>query len=89
MNYTELLEDTMRIGIEMIPINVVTPVMDFNMAFIEFEDFEKLGLAVTGEDGRERFNIVMKKDIVAIQVLYEEDIVLNFGVEEDIDVMFD
>lgn len=57
-----------------IPLNVTTTLSDFNLCFIEYEDAEKLLLAVTGEDGRERLNIVFKKHIVSIAVVYDGDV---------------
>lgn len=74
MNITELLQKTLNIDPEHICLNITTITDIFQLCFIEYEDYEKLGVYITGEDGRERFMIINKEQIVALQVIYEQDI---------------
>ena len=74
MNITELLQKTLNIDPEHICLNITTITDIFQLCFIEYEDYEKLGVYITGDDGRERFMIINKEQIVALQVIYEQDI---------------
>lgn len=68
-------------------INVHTVDFDFNLAFVEFEDSDVLGILVTSEDGREKLKLVNKKYIEYVEIVYADD--LNFeGIEESKDKMF-
>lgn len=68
-------------------INVHTEDFDFNLAFVEFEDSDVLGILVTSEDGREKLKVVNKKYIEYVEIVYADD--LNFeGLEESQDKMF-
>ena len=84
MNITELLTKTMNCDYKNICLNITTITDIFNLCFIEYEDPEKLGVYITGEDGRERFLIIQKEHIVALQVVYEQDIQIH---EDNNDVM--
>ena len=88
MNITELLHLTLEISPEHICLNITTITDIFNLCFIEYEDEEKIGTYITGEDGRERFLIIRKEHIVSLQVIYEDDIKLGIGdFEENTDIM--
>ena len=86
MNITELLTRTLNTDIEYICLNITTITDIYNLCFIDYEDHEKIGAYLTGDDGRERFIIIYKSQIVALQVVYQNDIKLNTG-HEDEDVM--
>ena len=83
-NYTELLTKNLKTKIEFICVNIFTITDVFNLCFIEYEDFEKLGIYITGSDGRERFSIINKKQIVALQVVYEQDVELVSKDKKDV-----
>lgn len=85
MNITELLTRTLNTDIEYICLNITTITDIYNLCFIDYEDHEKLGVYITHEDGRERFLIIYKSQIVALQVVYEQDI--KIGDDEKGDVM--
>ena len=84
MNITELLHEKLHTDITHICVNITTITDIYNLCFIDYEDYEKLGVYITGEDGRERFLIIYKDQIVALQVVYEQDITLNKGEEKDV-----
>lgn len=77
MNITELLSNTLNIDPEHICLNITTITDIYTLCFIEYEDYEKLGCYITGTDGKERFIIIYKDQIVALQVVYENDIHLK------------
>ena len=88
MNITELLQHEVKIDPKHICLNITTITDIYNLCFIEFEDHEKLGVYITGDDGRERYLIIMKDQIVALQVIYEQDINIEIGKhEENTDIM--
>ena len=86
MNITELLSKTLDTDYQHICLNITTITDIYQLCFIEYEDYEKLGCYLTGTDGRERFLIINKEQIVALQVVYEQDIRLELDKEEE-DVM--
>ena len=86
MNITELLQKELDTDPKHICVNITTPTDIYNLCFIEYEDHEKLGVYITHEDGRERYGIIYKAQIVAVQVVYQNDIKLKTG-HEDEDVM--
>jgi hypothetical protein len=81
INITELLHTALEIDPKHVCLNITTVTDIYPLCFIEYEDFEKIGTYITGEDGRERFLIIYKEHIVSLQVIYEQDIEL--GVRED------
>ncbi len=81
INLTELLHTALEIDPKHICLNITTITDIYPLCFIEYEDNEKIGTYITGEDGRERFLIIYKEHIVSLQVIYEQDIEL--GVRED------
>ena len=81
INITELLHTALEIDPKHVCLNITTITDIYPLCFIEYEDNEKIGTYITGEDGRERFLIIYKEHIVALQVIYEQDIEL--GVRED------
>ena len=81
INLTELLRTALEIDPKHVCLNITTITDIYPLCFIEYEDNEKIGTYITGEDGRERFLIIYKEHIVALQVIYEQDIEL--GVRED------
>ena len=85
MNITELLHDKLKTNPENICVNITTITDIYNLCFIDYEDYEKLGVYITGEDGRERFLIIYKDQIVALQVVYQNDFKLEK--KEKVDVM--
>ena len=84
MNLTELLHEKLDTDIEYICVNITTITDLYNLCFIDYEDHEKIGVYITGEDGRERFLIIYKDQIVSIQVVYENDIKINKTEEKDV-----
>ena len=85
MNLTELLHNKLKTDIKYICVNITTITDQYNLCFIDYEDYEKLGVYITGSDGRERFLIIYKDQIVALQVVYENDI--RFEKKDKVDVM--
>ena len=81
INITELLHTALEIDSKHVCLNITTITDIYPLCFIEYEDNEKIGTYITGEDGRERFLIIYKEHIVSLQVIYEQDIEL--GVRED------
>ena len=86
MNIKELLNKELDTDPKHICLNITTITDIYNLCFIEYEDQNKIGCYITGEDGRERYIIIYKTQIVAIQVVYEQDIQIN-PKEEKNDVM--
>jgi hypothetical protein len=73
-NITELLTKHLNTDPKHICVNITTITDLYNLCFIEYEDPYKIGAYITGDDGRERFIIINKEQIVAIQVIYEQDL---------------
>lgn len=86
-NITELLTKHLKTNPKHICVNITTITDLYNLCFIEYEDPYKIGAYITGEDGRERFIIINKEQIVAIQVIYEQDLKLEPNNNEDIMVV--
>ena len=86
MNITDLLRLTLEIDPKHICLNITTITDIYNLCFIEYEDEDKLGVYITGDDGRERYLIINKAQIVSLQVVYEQDIKLN-NHHNDTDIM--
>ena len=86
MNIKELLKTELDTDPKHICLNITTITDIYNLCFIEYEDHTKIGCYITGEDGRERYIIIYKTQIVAIQVVYENDIKLELDPKET-DVM--
>lgn len=84
MNITELLHTAVEIDPKNICLNISTTTDIFNLCFIEYEDENKIGVYITGEDGRERFLIINKSQIIALQVVYENDIQITKNDEDDV-----
>ena len=84
MNITELLHEKLHTDITHICVNITTITDIYNLCFIDYEDYEKLGVYITGEDGRERFLIIYKDQIVALQVVYQNDINIEKDTNEDV-----
>ena len=84
MNIIELLTRTLKTDIEYICLNITTITDIYPLCFIDYEDHEKIGVYVTHDDGRERFAIIYIAQIVALQVVYEQDIQID---TDDKDVM--
>ena len=87
MNITELLKKELDTDPEHICVNITTPTNIYNLCFIEYEDHEKIGTYITGEDGRERYAIIFKEQIVAVQVVYEQDVNIKDNEETREDIM--
>ena len=81
MNLTDLLHLTLEIDPKNICLNITTITDIYNLCFIEYEDENKIGVYLTGEDGRERYLILNKTHIVSLQVVYEQDIQLTTDTE--------
>ena len=84
MNLIELLTRTLKTDIEYICLNITTITDLYPLYFIDYEDHEKIGGYITGDDGRERYLIIYKQQIVSLQVVYEQDINITI---DDKDVM--
>ena len=86
MNITDLLHLTLELDPKHICLTITTITDIYNLCFIEYEDEDKLGVYITGDDGRERYLIINKAQIVSLQVVYEQD--LKFTTDnEDTDIM--
>lgn len=83
MNITELLTTTLKTDIEQICTNITTITDIYPLYFIEYEDHEKIAGYITGTDGRERYQIIYKTQIVSIQVVYQNDIKIQLQKEEE------
>lgn len=85
--FGELLKSIVNVDVEKICLNIMcVDNLDFNLSFIEYEDDEKLVVWVTGADMRERPHIIMKDKIIAVNIVYEEDIKIIEN-EKDLDMM--
>ena len=84
MNLTELLDKKLDTDIQYICVNITTITDIYPLCFIDYEDHEKIGVYITHDDGRERFAIIYKDQIVALQVVYEQDINLNKDNDRDV-----
>ena len=84
MNLTELLDKKLNTDIQYICVNITTITDIYHLCFIDYEDHEKIGVYITHDDGRERFAIIYKDQIVALQVVYEQDINLNKDNDRDV-----
>lgn len=84
MNITELLQKILTVDPEHICLNITTITDIFHLCFIEYEDHEKIGCYITGTDGKERFLIINKDQIVSIQVVYENDINITLTGKPDV-----
>lgn len=88
--YTKMLLNGMSKGdellIEDIPLVINTTDTSYLLAFIDYEEDDKLGINYTAEDGTERFVVVNKKYIVDVEVLYKQDIDILFEDPEDSEV---
>ena len=73
--FGELLKCLVNVDIDKICLNIMcVDNLDFNLSFIEYEDAEKLLVWVTGVDMRERPHIIMKDKIIAVNIVYDDDI---------------
>ena len=86
MNITDLLHLTLELDPKHICLNITTITDIYNLCFIEYEDETKLGVYITGDDGRERYLIINKAQIVSLQVVYEQDLQLTIE-PDDLDMM--
>lgn len=86
MNITDLLHLTLELDPKHICLNITTITDIYNLCFIEYEDEDKLGVYITGDDGRERYLIINKAQIVSLQVVYEQDLQLTIE-PDDLDMM--
>ena len=86
MNITDLLHLTLELDPKHICLNITTITDIYNLCFIEYEDEDKLGVYITGDDGRERYLIINKAQIVSLQVVYEQDLQLTIE-PDDLDIM--
>ena len=86
MNITDLLYLTLELDPKHICLNITTITDIYNLCFIEYEDEDKLGVYITGDDGRERYLIINKAQIVSLQVVYEQDLQLTIE-PDDLDMM--
>ena len=86
MNITDLLHLTLELDPKHICLNITTITDIYNLCFIEYEDEDKLGVYITGDDGRERYLIINKAQIVSLQVVYEQDLKLTIE-PDDLDMM--
>ena len=87
INLTELLHTALEIDPRHVCLNITTVTDIYPLCFIEYEDNEKIGTYITGEDGRERFMIIYKEHIVSLQVVYENDIKVLMDLDENPDMM--
>ena len=87
MNIIELLTRTLKTDIEYICLNITTITDIYPLCFIDYEDHEKIGVYVTHDDGRERFAIIYIAQIVALEVVYQNDIKITDKDDNDIMVV--
>lgn len=64
-------------------VNIVTETHDYNLAFIEFETQDLLGVRVTRHDFSEGLVILNKKYIVSVTMVYEGDIIISTDEDKD------
>lgn len=87
--YTNMLLNGMShddtLAIQDIPLIINTTDTSYLLAFIDYEEDDKLGINYTAEDGTERFVVVNKKYIVDVEVLYQQDIDILFTESDDED----
>ena len=78
MYYMEILQEVMGYDTEEevkdCCISIITELMHYNFAFIDFETETHLGVFYTAEDFTERFVIIQKKYIHSISIVYRQDI---------------
>ncbi|MBR6515632.1 MAG: hypothetical protein IKT40_02120 [Bacilli bacterium] len=54
-------------------VNILTEFVQYNFCFIEFETDDYLGVYYTHTDFTERFILIVKKYIVSVSVVYQQD----------------
>lgn len=90
-NYTEMLAKVMDISTEEVAhlcVCITTLDMIYALSFIEEEDDDYVGVYYTTSDGKEKFVILNKEQIMSIEVVYEQDIKEALEYEEEDDSMF-
>ena len=58
-------------------VNILTEFVQYNFYFIEFETDVYLGVYCTHTDFTERFILIVKKYIVSVSVVYQQDMNIN------------
>lgn len=58
-------------------LNIATETTNYNFCFIDFETEDYLGISVTHSDFTERFVLLVKKYIVSMSVVYQQDMELD------------
>ena len=92
-NYSKMLLNGLPnkegMTVQDIPLIINTVDASYPLAFIDYEEDSVLGINYTVEDGTERFVVLNKKYVVDIEILYEQDInILTGNEEEESDVMY-
>ena len=58
-------------------VNILTEFVQYNFCFIEFETDDYFGVYCTHTDFTERFILIVKKYIVSVSVVYQQDMNIN------------
>lgn len=86
MGYREAIKQGERYNdseLKDICVSIVTETHDYDLAFIEFETADLLGIRVTRKDFSEGFVVLNKKYIISVSMIYEGDIVITPMEEHD------
>lgn len=84
-NYTKMIANGMSCSEEQVSdtcLCITLSDIAYNMAFIDYENDDCLGVNYTASDGTERFVVINKDHIVDVAVVYQQDIDFEYD-EED------
>lgn len=76
-NYTKMIANGMSCNEEEVSDKCLCITLSdvvYNMAFIDYENEDCLGVNYTANDGTERFVVINKDHIVDVAVIYQQDI---------------
>lgn len=76
-NYTKMIANGMSCSEEEVSdkcLRITLLDVVYNMAFIDYENEDCLGVNYTANDGTERFVVINKDHIVDVAIIYQQDI---------------
>lgn len=76
-NYTKMIANGMSCSEEEVSekcLRITLFDVTYNMAFIDYENDDCLGVNYTAPDGTERFVVINKDHIVDVAIIYQQDI---------------
>lgn len=76
------IQNNDEMTVQDIPLIINTTDVSYVLAFIDYETEDVLGVNYTSDDGTERFVVINKKYIVDVEILYQQDIDINFEMEQ-------